>query len=81
MLGEKITSIILKYILINTGWSGGPYGVGKRMNLRYTRSMVRAALNGELEKDSLCIMIFLISIFLLHVQRYLQNSRSTQYLV
>lgn len=34
--------------LINTGWSGGPYGVGSRMNLKYTRAMITAAMNGEL---------------------------------
>jgi len=36
--------------VLNTVWSGGPYGVGKRMNLTYTRAMITAALNGELEK-------------------------------
>jgi len=35
---------------VNTGWSGGPYGVGKRMNLSYTRAMVSAALNGTIEQ-------------------------------
>ena len=50
MLGQKITKHNTKVYLINTGWSGGPYGVGKRMDLRYTRAMVTAALNGELEK-------------------------------
>ena len=35
--------------LVNTGWSGGPYGVGKRMKLAYTRAMVRAALSGQLD--------------------------------
>ena len=35
--------------LINTGWSGGPYGVGNRMKLRYTRAMLNAALDGELD--------------------------------
>src|SRR5919112_2481898 len=50
MLGQKITKHDTKVYLINTGWSGGPYGVGKRMDLRYTRAMVTAALNGELEK-------------------------------
>jgi phosphoenolpyruvate carboxykinase (ATP) len=38
--------------LINTGWVGGPYGVGRRMNLQHTRSMVKAAVNGDLEKVS-----------------------------
>ncbi|HHW73401.1 MAG TPA: phosphoenolpyruvate carboxykinase (ATP), partial [Firmicutes bacterium] len=33
----------------NTGWSGGPYGVGQRMSLKYTRRMVTAALSGELD--------------------------------
>ena len=34
--------------LVNTGWSGGQYGVGKRMALKYTRAMITAVLNGEL---------------------------------
>ena len=34
--------------LVNTGWTGGPYGVGTRMKLKYTRAMINAALNGEL---------------------------------
>jgi phosphoenolpyruvate carboxykinase (ATP) len=50
MLGQKISKHNAKVYLINTGWSGGPYGVGKRMDLIYTRAMVTAALNGELEK-------------------------------
>ena len=49
MLGEKIEKYNTKVYLINTGWSGGPYGIGKRMNLKYTRAMVTAALNGELD--------------------------------
>lgn len=36
--------------LVNTGWSGGVYGVGKRMSLKYTRSMITAAMNGELNE-------------------------------
>ena len=35
--------------LVNTGWSGGPFGVGKRMKLGYTRAMVHAALDGKLD--------------------------------
>jgi phosphoenolpyruvate carboxykinase (ATP) len=35
--------------LVNTGWTGGPYGVGSRMKLAFTRRMVSAALNGELD--------------------------------
>ena len=35
---------------MNTGWSGGPYGVGSRMKLKFTRAMITAALNGTLEK-------------------------------
>ncbi|WP_028986621.1 phosphoenolpyruvate carboxykinase (ATP) [Thermicanus aegyptius] len=50
MLGEKIRKHHTRVYLVNTGWSGGPYGVGKRINLAYTRAMVTAALNGELEK-------------------------------
>ena len=38
--------------LINTGWTGGPYGVGNRIKLSYTRAMITAALNGELDKVS-----------------------------
>ena len=47
MLGDKISKHNTKVYLINTGWSGGPYGVGKRINLTHTRAIVRAALNGD----------------------------------
>jgi phosphoenolpyruvate carboxykinase (ATP) len=50
MLGKKIIEHGTRVYLINTGWTGGPYGVGKRMNLTYTRAMVTAALNGEIDK-------------------------------
>lgn len=49
MLGEKIKRHGSRVFLVNTGWSGGPYGVGKRMNLRYTRAMVNAAIDGRLD--------------------------------
>ena len=48
MLGEKITKHNTIVYLINTGWSGGPYGIGKRINIKYTRAMVTAALTGTL---------------------------------
>ncbi|SDH33445.1 phosphoenolpyruvate carboxykinase (ATP) [Desulfosporosinus hippei] len=50
MLGKRIDEHNSTVYLVNTGWSGGPYGVGKRLNLTYTRAMITAALNGELEK-------------------------------
>ena len=52
MLGEKILAHNTKVYLINTGWYGGPYGVGKRINLDYTRSMVRAVIRGLLDNQS-----------------------------
>jgi phosphoenolpyruvate carboxykinase (ATP) len=52
MLGQKISKHNTKVFLVNTGWIGGPYGVGKRIDLKYTRAMVRAALNGHFEDVS-----------------------------
>jgi len=49
MLGDKITKHQVEVYLINTGWSGGPYGVGSRIKLKYTRAMIRAALNKKLK--------------------------------
>jgi phosphoenolpyruvate carboxykinase (ATP) len=50
MLGERIAKYGVKVWLVNTGWTGGPYGTGSRMKLSYTRAMVRAALAGMLDK-------------------------------
>jgi phosphoenolpyruvate carboxykinase (ATP) len=50
LLGEKIAKHNASVWLINTGWSGGPYGTGKRIKLAYTRAMVSAVLNGTLEE-------------------------------
>lgn len=52
MLGERIERHNSRVFLINTGWSGGPYGVGERINLGYTRAMVAAALDGQLDDVS-----------------------------
>ena len=49
MLGRKMKQHKVKVWLINTGWSGGPYGVGSRIKLEYTRAMITAALEGKLE--------------------------------
>lgn len=49
LLGEKIDRHNVKVWLVNTGWTGGPYGVGKRIRLPFTRAMVAAALNGDLD--------------------------------
>ena len=48
LLGAKIAQHKVDVWLVNTGWSGGPYGVGQRMRISYTRAMINAALNGEL---------------------------------
>jgi len=50
MLGERMKAHDAEVYLVNTGWSGGPYGVGHRMDIDVTRNLVRAALNGELKK-------------------------------
>jgi phosphoenolpyruvate carboxykinase (ATP) len=52
MLGEKMRENQVNVWMINTGWSGGGYGVGKRMKLGYTRAMITAALNGQLDNVS-----------------------------
>lgn len=49
LLGEKIDGKNINVWLINTGWTGGSYGVGSRMKLSYTRSMITAALTGKLD--------------------------------
>lgn len=49
LLGEKMISQDVNIWLINTGWSGGPYGIGSRIKLRYTRAMITAALENKLD--------------------------------
>jgi phosphoenolpyruvate carboxykinase (ATP) len=49
LLGKKMNENKVNVWLINTGWTGGPYGVGSRMKLRYTRAMLTAAMEGKLD--------------------------------
>lgn len=51
MLSNKMREAKVNVWLVNTGWTGGPYGVGKRMSLAYTRALINAALDGQLEKS------------------------------
>ncbi|WP_325452013.1 phosphoenolpyruvate carboxykinase (ATP) [Gelidibacter sp.] len=48
MLSTKMKETGVNVWLVNTGWTGGPYGVGTRMKLKYTRAMINAVLNGDL---------------------------------
>ena len=50
MLGKKMKEHDVHIWLVNTGWSGGAYGTGERMKLKFTRAMITSALNGELDK-------------------------------
>jgi phosphoenolpyruvate carboxykinase (ATP) len=50
LLGKKLRKSKANVWLINTGWSGGPYGTGSRIKLSYTRAMITAVLNGELTR-------------------------------
>ena len=66
MLGEQMTKHNVRVFLLNTGWSGGPAGVGQRIKLEYTRAMVHAALAGELDAAP----TYTDPIFGLHVPTY-----------
>jgi phosphoenolpyruvate carboxykinase (ATP) len=50
MLVERLAKWDVPVWLVNTGWTGGPYGTGERMNINHTRAMVRAALDGRLDE-------------------------------
>lgn len=51
LLGSKIVDKNAKCYLVNTGLTGGPYGVGKRFEIKYTRKIIKAILSGEIEKS------------------------------
>ncbi|MCS6968190.1 MAG: phosphoenolpyruvate carboxykinase (ATP) [Cytophagales bacterium] len=50
LLGNKLQKYGTSVWLVNTGWTGGPYGIGSRIKLPYTRAMITAAINGQLDK-------------------------------
>jgi phosphoenolpyruvate carboxykinase (ATP) len=52
MLGERIARHHSRVWLVNTGWTGGPYGTGTRMKIQHTRAMIRAALSGDLDHEA-----------------------------
>jgi phosphoenolpyruvate carboxykinase (ATP) len=66
MLSKKMTDAGVNVWLINTGWSGGPYGVGSRIKLKYTRAMISAILEGDMDKVDYEIH----PIFGLHMPKY-----------
>lgn len=69
LLGENIKKHNVRCWLVNTGWSGGPYGVGSRMEIKYTRAMLRAALNGELDN----VETEQVPFFRLHIPKHVPN--------
>jgi phosphoenolpyruvate carboxykinase (ATP) len=52
LLGEKIARHQVQVWLVNTGWTGGPYGVGQRISLAHTRTLINAALSGQIREDA-----------------------------
>lgn len=80
MLGEKLKTTNANVWLINTGWTGGPYGVGSRMKLAYTRAMITAALEGKLDNvqyENLPIFGFAIPTSCPEVPAEILNPRNT----
>lgn len=69
LLGQLIEKHGAKVWLVNTGWTGGPYGVGSRMKLAYTRQMVTSALNGALDN----VETFTHPIFGLEIPAHIEN--------
>ncbi len=69
MLSTKMKETGVNVWLINTGWSGGPYGVGSRIKLKYTRAMISAAMQGALEH----VEFQEHPIFGLHMPKYVPN--------
>ena len=80
MLGAKIQQHKTRVWLINTGWTGGSYGTGKRIPLAYTRAMIKAALNGKLDEvqtEKHAVLNFMIPIECDGVPTEILNPRET----
>ncbi len=69
MLSKKMTDAGVNVWLINTGWTGGPYGIGSRIKLKYTRAMISSILKDDLEK----VDYEQHPIFGLHMPKYCKN--------
>jgi phosphoenolpyruvate carboxykinase (ATP) len=55
LLAKRMSAHETRCILLNTGWTGGPYGKGERMSLKHTRALLNAALDGEFDDNELSI--------------------------
>ncbi|MCS7018954.1 MAG: phosphoenolpyruvate carboxykinase (ATP) [Cytophagales bacterium] len=80
LLGKKLEENQTTVWLVNTGWTGGPYGVGSRMKLSYTRAMITAAMDGSLEQLPTyphSIFGVAIPVSCPHVPTHLLNPRDT----
>jgi phosphoenolpyruvate carboxykinase (ATP) len=66
LLKKKILRYGVDCWLVNTGWVGGPYGVGKRISIRYTRDLLNSALNGELND----VEYYIDPVFAFHVPKH-----------
>ena len=75
-----LRSTALTCWLVNTGWTGGPFGVGKRISIRHTRALLNAALTGTLLKVEYKRTRYLDSMFRRMRGRAFADSRSGQYL-
>lgn len=69
MLRDKLNRHRARVYLLNTGWSGGPFGIGQRINIKHTRTMLRAAIRGELENAD----TYTDPIFGLHVPTHIEG--------
>jgi phosphoenolpyruvate carboxykinase (ATP) len=69
LLRQKLDQHKAKVWLVNTGWTGGPFGVGRRIELHYTRSIVHAILNGQIDDSE----TFQDPVFGLHIPTHVPH--------